>query len=473
MGVLKAAEAEFVAQLEAKLPGVMREVEPRYLEEQRNIFAGIGAAVACPRTTEEVATIMRSCAEARVPVVPYGGGTGLVGAQTVTEGPPPIILSLEAMDAIESVDPVDNVMVVQAGAILETIQNAAEGVNRLFPLALASQGSCRIGGNLATNAGGVQVLAYGSARALCLGVEAVMPDGSILNTLSSLRKDNTGYDLKDLLIGSEGTLGVITRASLRLFPLPEVYTTGFLGIENPAASVALLERMQQEFGSNLSAFELIDATGVGFFAETGIDIRPPLESHPDWMVLCEAGGGKGGNLTERMEAVLERAFEDGLVSDAVLAQSIAQRKALWDLRENLPEGNRRVGSIASTDISVPISLIAEFIERVGADLNALNPVLRVNSFGHVGDGNLHYNVFPPVGESKADYMHLAEQVKATIYDVLHEMNGSISAEHGIGRLKRRELAESADPVKLAVMRQIKAALDPHGIMNPGAVLATN
>jgi len=240
MGVLKAAEAEFVAQLEAKLPGVMREVEPRYLEEQRNIFA-----------------------------------------------------SLEAMDAIESVDPVDNVMVVQAGAILETIQNAAEGVNRLFPLALASQGSCRIGGNLATNAGGVQVLAYGSARALCLGVEAVMPDGSILNTLSSLRKDNTGYDLKDLLIGSEGTLGVITRASLRLFPLPEVYTTGFLGIENPAASVALLERMQQEFGSNLSAFELIDATGVGFFAETGIDIRPPLESHPDWMVLCEAGGGTG------------------------------------------------------------------------------------------------------------------------------------------------------------------------------------
>lgn len=473
MSGLTAADPDFLNQIERRLPGVLRPVESRYLEEGRKLFAGHGAAVARPRSTQDVAAIVRSCAAARVPVVPYGGGTGLVGGQVMPDGPAPIILSLEAMDAIESVDPVDNVMTVQAGAVLENIQTAARDVDRLFPLALASQGSCRIGGNLATNAGGVQVLAYGTARALCLGVEAVMADGATLDALSRLRKDNTGYDLKDLLIGSEGTLGIITRASLRLFPLPKVHATAFMSVASPTAALDLLNQMQAALGSDLSAFELIDGTGIGFFEETGIDITPPLEAQAKWMVLTEAGGGEGAEMTARMEAALAQAYEAGLVLDAVLAQSEAQRSSFWALRENLPEGNRRVGSVMSNDISVPISAIPAFIDEVGAAIAEIDPDLRVNCFGHVGDGNLHYNIFPPRGAAKTSYTHHLPALEEAIYGALARMRGSISAEHGIGRLKRDVLAASADPVKLTVMRQIKQALDPHGILNPGAVLKSN
>ena len=469
--MLNPATPAFLDALAARLPtGTLRPAEARHLEEPRGRWQGRAAAVACPATVEEVAEIVRAAAAARVGLVPLGGGTGLVGGQVMPSGPLPLLLSLERMARIRAVLPAENVLIAEAGATLAEVQAAAEGAGRLFPLALASQGSCRIGGNLATNAGGVNVLRYGNARDLCLGLEAVLPDGTIWHGLKRLRKDNTGYDLRNLLIGSEGTLGVITAASLRLYPQPAQPGTALFVTPSPAAALDLLALTQERLPGLVSAFELISGQGLRFLAETMPQLRQPFAAPPDWMVLVDLGLPEGLNPAAALEGLFEAAAEAGLVEDGVIAQSEAQRADFWALRESLPEGNRRIGAVSSHDIALPLSEIPAFIDRAGPALAALGD-WRINCFGHLGDGNLHYNVFPAPGRTRADHEDAREAIKTCVHDLVHAMGGSVSAEHGIGRLKVKDLERYGDPAKLAAMRAIKAALDPVGIMNPGAVLA--
>ncbi|MET4101671.1 FAD/FMN-containing dehydrogenase [Roseovarius sp. MBR-78] len=464
---LNSATPDFVAALPVS-PSALREAAPRYFEEPRGRWQGQGVVVA-PDSVEGVAAVVRACAAARVPVVPYGGGTGLVGGQIAADGPVPVILSLERMRALRGLWPEENVMVVEAGAILQDVHAAAEAAGRLFPLSIASKGSARIGGLLATNAGGVNVLRYGNARDLCLGLEAVLPDGRIWHGLKRLRKDNTGYDLRNLLIGSEGTLGIITAAALRLAPRPAGEGTALMVVESPRAALDLLALARDHMGEGVSAFELMHRQGLEFLAEALPDIRQPFEAAPEWCVLIEAGLARGLDPGAALEALFADGLEAGLVSDGMIAQSQAQRHAFWELREQIPEANRRIGSISSHDISLPLSVIPEFIEK-GAGVIAGIGAFRINCFGHLGDGNLHYNIFPMPGRSRADHMEERDAIKRALHDLVHEMGGSVSAEHGIGRLKVDDLERYGDPVKLAAMRAIKDALDPAGIMNPGAVL---
>ena len=360
-------------------------------------------------------------------------------------------------------------MVAEAGAILSDLHDAAEAAGRLFPLSIAAKGSARIGGNLATNAGGVNVLRYGNARDLCLGLEVVLADGRIWNGLSRLRKDNTGYDLRDLMIGSEGTLGVITAASLKLVARPAGEGTALMVVTDPEAALALLSLARDRMGEGVSAFELIHATGLEFLAQTLPTIRQPFAERPEWLVLIEVGLAEGLDPAGALEALFVQALEAGLVSDGLIAQSGAQRQQFWELREQIPEVNRRIGSISSHDIALPLGAIPEFIRRAPEVLARLGE-FRINCFGHLGDGNLHYNVFPVAGKSREDHRGEAGAIQRAVHDLVHEMGGSVSAEHGIGRLKIADLERYGDPVKLAMMRQIKTALDPLGILNPGAVL---
>ncbi|TVQ54627.1 MAG: FAD-binding oxidoreductase [Rhodobacteraceae bacterium] len=442
---------------------------PAMLEEPRGRWRGKAALVLRPASVDEVSAVVGMAAEARVGVVPYGGGTGLVGGQVMTEGPAPLLLSLERMNAIRRLDPAEDAAVVEAGCVLADVQAAAAEADRLFPLSLASEGSARIGGLLSTNAGGVNVLRYGNARDLCLGIEAVLPDGSILRGLKTLRKDNTGYDLRHLLIGAEGTLGVITAAALKLFPRPRERATAFCAVASPAAAGAMLRALRDRLGETVSAFELMSETGMAFLAAHCPDTpRPPVEGR--WFALVEAAGGEGAHVAEALEAGLAQSFEAGFCTDAAIAQSDAQRAAFWRIREDMPVANRRVGAISNHDISTPLSAVPVFVEQAGAAVRALDPAFRVNCFGHIGDGNLHYNVFPPEGRSAADYAAQRDLVKRTIHDLTHGLGGSVSAEHGVGRLKTEDLRRYGDPAKIAAMRAIKAALDPAGIMNPGAVI---
>ncbi len=466
--MLNAADPSFLAELAANLPdGTLRPVAPRYLEEPRGKWRGQAAAVACPASAKEVAVIVRACAAARVGLVPWGGGTGLVGAQVMGSGPAPLLVSMERMACIRAKYAAENVLVAEAGVILADLHQAAEAVDRIFPLSLASQGSCAIGGNLATNAGGVNVLRYGNARDLCLGLEAVLPDGSIWHGLNRLRKDNTGYDLRNLLIGSEGTLGVITAASLRLFAKPAAQGAALMVVPNPAAALSLLA-LAQARSEGVSAFELISGMGLRFLCETMPQIRQPFAQVPDWMVLIDLGLTSGAP-----EAVLSELFEEaqgqGLVLDGFVAQSAAQRAQFWALRETIPLANRAVGAISSHDIALPLGEIADFIRSADVALAALGP-WRINCFGHLGDGNLHYNVFPPKGEKAASFHTKIQAIQDLVHTMVMARGGSFSAEHGIGRLKVADLERFGDPAKLAAMRAIKQALDPNGIMNPGAVL---
>ena len=467
---LTPADPAFLTELAAHLPdGTLAEVEPRYLTEPRGRWQGVGAAVARPRNVDEVATLVRACARARVGILPWGGGTGLVGGQVMQDGPAPLILSLERMAALRAVYPEENAMIVEAGMTLAEAQARAQAVARRFPLTLASQGSARVGGVLSTNAGGVNVLRYGNARDLSLGIEAVLPDGSVLHGLKRLRKDNTGYDLRHLLIGAEGTLGVITAASLRLHPVPAAEGTALLAVSDPAAALALLSRAEARLGGLISAFELIGGTGLQFLAEVLPQVRQPFATPPDWMVLVDLGLPAGLSPTVALEDLFEEGTRAGLVTDGLIATSQAQRDAFWHLREMIPEANRRIGAISSHDISLPLGAVPEFIDRAGPALRALGDV-RINCFGHLGDGNLHYNVFPQRGRSRADDEAIRAPVKRLVHDMVDAMGGSVSAEHGIGRLKVDDLERYGDPAKLSAMRAIKAALDPAGIMNPGAVL---
>ncbi|MEM7499218.1 MAG: FAD-binding oxidoreductase [Pseudomonadota bacterium] len=448
-----------------------------YLREPRDRLEGRAAALLRPRSTAEVAEMVALLNARRIPLVPVSGGTGLVGGQIFTAPadapgalPSPVLLSLERMNRIRAVAPEDGALVAEAGVTLEAVQQAAAAADRLFPLAMASQGSCCIGGNLATNAGGVGVLRYGNARELVLGVEAVMADGSVHHGLKRLRKDNMGYDLRGLLVGSEGTLGIVTAAVLKLFPAPGERVTAMLAIPEAASAVTLLHALRDRLGDGLTAFELIAARGPAFIAEHFPDWRDPLPGTPDWRVLLEATGPGGGGLEGRAEAAMADLMEAGLVLDGVIASSEAQRAELWWTRETIPEANRKVGAVASHDVSVPVSLIPRFIAEAADAVAGIAPDLRINCFGHVGDGNLHYNLFPPVGAATADWLEPGRTASAAVHDTALALGGSFAAEHGIGRVKARQLAERLDPAKLAAMRAIKAALDPNGILNPGAVL---
>jgi FAD/FMN-containing dehydrogenase len=470
MPMLNPCNPDFVAWLSALVPeGVLSAPEPRHLEEPRGRWTGQAGALARPRSTVEVAALVRACATARVGVVPLSGGTGLVGGQIMASGPAPLLLSLERMTALRGVWPEENAMVVEAGMVLADVQAEAEKVGRLFPLSLASEGSCRIGGNLAANAGGTAVLRYGNARDLCLGIEAVLPDGCIFNGLTRLRKDNAGYDLRHLLIGSEGTLGVITAAGLKLFPQPAARVVALLAVPSPGAALDLLALCGERAAGLVSAFELISRTGFDFLAETGFDLRAPFDPVPDWLVLLELELPAGLDPEMTMASVYEAGAEAGLVTDGVIATSEAQAAAIWALRETIPLANRKVGAVSSHDISLPLSAIPGFIDTAPAAIAGLG-AFRVNCFGHLGDGNLHWNVFPERGHAKAEHDAVRDQVKRVVHDLVHGLGGSVAAEHGVGRLKVADLALYADPGKLAAMRAIKAALDPAGIMNPGAVL---
>jgi FAD/FMN-containing dehydrogenase len=467
---LNAADTAFCEALAALLPeGTLRAPEPRHLEEPRGRYAGRGGVLACPTDVEQVSTILRAAQAARVGVIPYGGGTGLVGGQVAPDGPAPVILSLERMNRIRLVDAPGNVLVAEAGCVLADVQAAAEGAGRLFPLSLASEGSARIGGLLGTNAGGTGVLRWGNMRDLCLGLEMVCADGQVWQGLKRLRKNNMGYDLRHLMIGSEGTLGVITAASLRLVARPAREGAALMVVRDPGAALELLALAQARLGEGVSAFELIGGMGLRFLSEKLPQVRQPFADPPEWMVLIDLGLPEGLDPGAALEGLFEVGIEAGLVSDGVIAQSEGQRRQFWELRESIPEANRLIGAISSHDISVPLGAVPEFIAGAGPALAALGDY-RVNCFGHLGDGNLHYNVFPPPGGNRADHEDERGAIKRVVHDLVHKLGGSVSAEHGVGRLKVEDLERYSDPVALAMMRKIKEALDPAGIMNPGAVL---
>lgn len=465
--VLQAADNAFVARLRTVLPAAAFAADPAgFLVEPRGRWSGQGVVVS-PASVGEVSALMAACFDACVPVVPYSGGTGLVGGQIAEGGPVPVVISLARLNSVRAVYADENVIEVDAGMILADVQAAAQNVGRLFALSLASEGSARIGGLLATNAGGLNVVRYGNARAQCLGVEVVLADGTIWDGMSRLRKDNTGYDLRDLIIGSEGTLGIITGASLRMAARPAQEATALFVVPSPRAAVSLLALASERMGETITAFELLHAQGFAFLDETSLDYKPPFSKAPEWSVLMKVGLPAGQSAQGALEDLFEAAGD--LVSDGVIAQSGRQAQDLWDIREMIPEGNRRIGSVSSHDISVPISCVPDFIDQAPA-LIAKIGAFRINCFGHLGDGNLHYNVFPLKGHSRKEHEHQRDAVKTAVHDLAHSFGGSVSAEHGIGRLKVTDLETYGDPVKLAMMRAIKVALDPAGILNPGAVL---
>jgi FAD/FMN-containing dehydrogenase len=372
------------------------------------------------------------------------------------------------MTAIRDVNAAENTLIAEAGAILADVQSAAANVERLFPLSYASQGSARIGGALAVNSGGLNVLRYGMARDLCLGIEAVLPNGDIFHGLKKLRKDNTGYDLRHLLIGSEGTLGIITAAALRLTPRPVDQTTAFIAVPHPQAALDLLSLFQQQAGETISAFELLARTSFDFLAEAFPDMRQPFDAAPEWCVLVELGAGPGVSTETMMLTTFEMALEAGLATDGTISQSESQRDAFWQLRESIPLANKAIGAVASHDISLPLSEIPRFLEEAG---QLFGQTVRINAFGHLGDGNLHYNFFPLHGENREAFAERARDLSTQVHDMVVGRGGSFSAEHGLGRIKVAALETYGDPAKLTAMRAIKKALDPKGIMNPGAVLA--
>lgn len=447
-----------------------RKATARDTSDARGRYTGTSKVVLRPADTETVSKLVQRCSEARLPLIPVGGATGLVAGHIAFDEDPSVLLSTECMNNIRSVSAVDRVLVAEAGAVLSVVQHTAEQSGLLFPLSLAAEGSCTIGGNLATNAGGVQVLRYGNTRDLVLGVEAVMPDGSIMNNLSPLRKNNTGYDIKNLLIGSEGTLGLITAASLKLFPAIKEHCTALCPITCPDKALALLTRLQSEFGETITAFELIAGQGLSFLQQYFPQLPQAIDPTPTWSVLVELGSSGANSMLSNFEHGLAKAMEQDLILDAVICQSATQRRQLWDLREHIPLGNAKVGAIASFDISLPLSALPTFVKEGQAAVEGINPAFRINCFGHVGDGNLHFNVFPPAGSSSKEYAQIAPNIRRTIYDLVHSYGGSFSAEHGVGRDKVEELERYADPARLQAMRAIKKALDPHNIFNPGAIL---
>ncbi len=442
-----------------------------YLKEWRDLFRGKAQAIVRPGSTAEVAEIVKLAARTGTRLVPQGGNTGLVGGQIPIAEGREIVLSLQRMDRVRSLDTDSDTMTVEAGLTLQKAQEAAEAAGRLFPLSLASEGSCTIGGNLSTNAGGTAVLAYGNARELCMGLEVVLADGRIWNGLRQLRKDNTGYDLKNLFIGAEGTLGIITAAVLKLFPQPAARATAFLAVPDPEAALALLNAAKAGAGGTLTTFELMSRLGVEFVLRHAAGGRDPLSEPSPWYVLMEVSAQSASGLDEAVEAFLGEALENGLVTDAALAGSLSQRADFWKLREMLSEVQTYEGGSIKHDVSVPLHAVPAFIARASEAVTAMVPGCRPLPVGHMGDGNIHFNVSQPVGADKAGFIARWEDMNTAVHAIVSEMHGSISAEHGIGRLKRDLLPGVKDPVELALMKTLKATLDPQGILNPGAVLA--
>ena len=440
-----------------------------FLNEPRRRFHRSAAAVAVPPDVAAVQAVMRWAHANRVGIVPQGGNTGLVGAQVPLTGDE-VILSLARLDRIRSIDAAAGVMTAEAGVILENVHRAAEAAGAMFPLWLASQGSARIGGVLSSNAGGVNVLAYGNARELTMGVEAVLADGRLYNGLNALKKDNTGYDLKDLMVGAEGTLGIITAATLKLHPLPEDYETALVSIASPEAALDLFQLMRQRAGGRLNAFELIPHIGLDIQLRHGMLDADPTAGPSPWYALIEMSR-MAGTEPGSLQAALEAAFEESLVADAVLAESLADRTRMWAFREQMSECQSREGASIKHDVSVPVAAIPALIAEGSAAAERLVPGIRPVPFGHMGDGNIHFNFSQPAGADPQDFMaQYDEAVHAAIYAVVLKLGGSVSAEHGIGQLKVELLKQVKDPVALEMMRAIKAALDPRGILNPGKML---
>jgi FAD/FMN-containing dehydrogenase len=433
-----------------------------YFTDWRRQYSGTAECVVRPGSTEEVARVVSLCLAENVAIVPQGGNTGLCGGSVPTGSRREVVLALGRMNRIRELDRLNDTITVEAGCVLANVQRAADEARRLFPVSLAAEGSCQIGGNLSTNAGGVNVLRYGTSREQVLGLEVVLPDGRVWNGLRGLRKDNTGYDLKQLFLGAEGTLGIITAAVLRLYPKPTASATAWIAIASPAAAIELLSFLHERLGNRLSAFELLSRTCVEAVLTFAPATQDPLAAAHPWYVLAEiADSGEERELRERVERTLEAAAERGAIIDAVIAQSGEQARALWRIRETVPEAQF---TNVKHDISVPVSKSAEFIARAGQLLAARYPHVRPYAFGHVGDGNIHYNVGPE------SMLAEREGVNRVVYDVVAELHGSISAEHGLGQLKRDEIRAHKQPLEMELMRVLKNALDPKGLMNPGKVL---
>ena len=442
-----------------------------YLTDWRGRYTGSARAVAFPADTAEVAALVRVCVDADVPIVPQGGNTGLCGGATPLDDGRALLIQLSRLNRIRHVDGGNNALTAEAGVTLAAVHAAAEAADRQFPLSLASEGSCEVGGVISTNAGGVQVLRYGNTRELVLGLEVVLPDGQIWNGLRALRKDNTGYDLKHLFIGAEGTLGIVTAATLKLFPRPVATRTVWLAIPHPMAAVALLGQMRARAGDRLTAFELVSRVSLDLVLQHLPGARDPLPTVHPWYVLAELTDTvRDASLDAMAETLTAEVLESGLVQDGTVASSEAQARALWALREHISEAQKREGYSIKHDISLPVSAIPDFLDDVAGRLEQVWPGLRIVCFGHLGDGNLHYNLSLPVSADNAGLIARSSDVSGLVHDRVHRFGGSISAEHGIGQLKRGLLPRYKSEVELDLMRRIKAAMDPTGRMNPGKVL---
>jgi FAD/FMN-containing dehydrogenase len=432
------------------------------LVEWRERWVGNTPLLLLPRTTEEVAAIVRLCAETGTAIVPQGGNTGLVGGQ-IPHGE--VLLSSERLNRIREVAPDDDVLVVEAGVTLLQAQEAAAAADRFFPLSLAAEGTATVGGNISTNAGGTAVLRYGTMRDLVLGLEAVLPSGAVFHGLKRLRKDNTGYDLKQLLIGAEGTLGVVTAAALKLFPVLADRAVATVALKSPADAIALLHRAKAESGGAVEAFELMNALGVSF-AEKHLGLRPPLKNAPPWVALIEMASAEPGLAGRAMERLLAAALEDGLIEDAAVAQNETQAKAMWAVREGQSAAQKPEGAAWKHDISVPVSQVARFIEQASAEVERREPGARIVAFGHVGDGNIHYDVLGPIRSDEAAHAAMRDKGAKAVHDIAVGLGGSISAEHGLGTMKSAEALTYKSAMEVETLRAIRAALDPKRIMNP-------
>jgi FAD/FMN-containing dehydrogenase len=442
-----------------------------FLTDWRGRHTGRALAVLRPDSAAQVAALVRACVKWLVPIVPQGGNTGLVLGGVPDDSGRAVVLSLARMNAIRDVDPVNRTMTVEAGCILQTIQEEAARVGCLFPLSLAAEGSCTIGGNLASNAGGTAVLRYGNTRDLCLGLEVVTPQGELWSGLRGLRKDNTGYDLRDLFIGAEGTLGVITGAVLKLYPQPKASITALAGLSSPEHALELLTLMQDHCGASLTGFELMSQFCLELVAREFPQLPIPFDwPHRQYVLLELSSSESEEHAVALLEKSLGAALEAEIAEDAVVAASVAQSAGLWNLREHIPLAQAQAGKNIKHDISIPVARIAEFIAATGPQLEAAFPGMQLVCFGHLGDGNLHYNVAPPPGVSDQAFLANEKDINRLVYASVEAFNGSISAEHGIGALKRAELAAYKDPVELALMRTIKQALDPLNLLNPGKIL---
>ncbi len=450
---------------------VDQDVISSYLVEQRGLYHGRTPLVLRPSSPKEVSEIMKLASATGTPIVPQGGNTGLVGAQQPDESANEFIVSMERLNRIRSIDVEGNLALVEAGVVLQTLQEKVDEKGRFFPLSLGSEGSCQIGGNLSSNAGGTGVLAYGNTRELCLGLEVVLPDGRILDDLRYVKKDNSGYDLKDLFIGAEGTLGIITAAVMKLFPKPQGKAVAYAGMKSPEKALELLLLAQKKAGSMLTGFELMAKVGMEMSLRYVKGARAPLGQESEWYVLLDLSSshsdGEAGN---KMEDILADALQQGIIEDASIAQSVAQQKEFWRLREDMSPAQKLEGGSIKHDISVPIASIPDFISEAAKIIEAISPGARIVCFGHMGDGNLHYNVSQPVGADKQAYLALWGEMNHRIHTLVMSYNGSFSAEHGIGQLKRKELVAFKSPVALSLMRSIKQLFDPKNIMNPGKML---